>query len=83
MPYTCKSCGRYSQGQSADGICPAPACVATRGPAVVKIGKELIEAIRAVERAAIVVWLRTQCGDVAIEHVADRIEAQEHRQGGT
>jgi hypothetical protein len=30
MPYTCKSCGHYQQGQSADGICPAPACVATR-----------------------------------------------------
>jgi hypothetical protein len=30
MPYTCKSCGRYQLGSSADNICPAAACVAMR-----------------------------------------------------
>lgn len=30
MPYTCSSCGRYQQGQSADGICPASECQPAR-----------------------------------------------------
>lgn len=30
MPYTCTSCGRYQQGHSADGICPASECQPAR-----------------------------------------------------
>jgi hypothetical protein len=93
MPYTCTSCGRYQQGHSADGICPASECqparqakaaaekaATSKGTGTVITPHELsFRNGMAVERAAIVAWLRTPGGDPYVTHeLAQQIEAGEH-----
>ena len=90
MPYTCTSCGRYQQGHSADGICPASECQpardAHRERVLQSVGRD--EAMRAegraLERAAVVLWLRTTMQDLGpFRELVDAIEAGEHLKGGT
>lgn len=92
MPYTCKSCGRYQLGASADGICPASECQPARQAAAMVKGSlprvadvERAIAARYAERAAIVKWLRSEDMPGGDPHVAcelaDRIEAGEHLGG--
>lgn len=88
MPYTCTSCGRYQQGHSADGICPASECqparlgaAATRTRAEAILKPVVLEA-RQNERAAVVAWLQAMArGNPHAGHLltlAESIAAGEH-----
>jgi DNA-directed RNA polymerase subunit RPC12/RpoP len=90
----CSSCGHTydASGQSPQVECPACGVAGQRltqrverapytPPRVAELplrDRELANFSRMHERAAIVAWLRGPCGDVPIEHAADRIEAGEH-----
>ena len=86
MPYTCTSCGRYQQGHSADGICPASECQPARQAkhqrrVMASVGRD--EAMRAegraLERAAVVLWLRTTMADLGpFKELVDAIELGAH-----
>ena len=93
MPYMCTSCGRYQQGHSADGICPASECQPARQAkhqrrVMASVGRD--EAMRAegraLERARVVAWLRdplrmnlpTPTPGMSLVALADALEAGEH-----
>lgn len=91
MPYTCKACGRYQVGESADGICPAPTCASTR-PSTTEHQARVLRSVgrdeamraegRSLERAAVVLWLRTTMQDLGpFRELVDAIERGAHLGG--